>query len=198
MFYSLTGVCTLTGPSFAVIDCGGVGFKCATTLTTLRDITVNEKTTLYTYLNVREDALDLYGFSSLNELDYFKILLSVSGVGPKLALAILSDLTPDKFAAAVSLGDHRVLTKVSGVGAKTAQRIVLELKDKLTSVSNAASVPQNMQPASTVDVALNETAVEALQALGFNKSEASDAVVRCGGGKTVEEILGKALKMLAR
>ena len=198
MFYSLTGVCTLTGPSFAVIDCGGVGFKCATTLTTLRDITVNEKTTLYTYLNVREDALDLYGFSSLNELDYFKILLSVSGVGPKLALAILSDLTPDKFAAAVSLGDHRVLTKVSGVGAKTAQRIVLELKDKLTSVSNAASVPQNMQPASTVDVALNETAVEALQALGFNKSEASDAVVRCGGGKTVEEILGKAHKMLAR
>lgn len=198
MFYSLTGVCTLTGPSFAVIDCGGVGFKCATTLTTLRDITINEKTTLYTYLNVREDALDLYGFSSLNELDYFKILLSVSGVGPKLALAILSDLTPDKFAAAVSLGDHRVLTKVSGVGAKTAQRIVLELKDKLTSVSNAASVPQNMQPASTVDVALNETAVEALQALGFNKSEASDAVVRCGGGKTVEEILQKALKMLAR
>lgn len=198
MFYSLTGVCTFTGGSFAVIDCGGVGFKCLTTLTTLRDITVNEKTTLYTHLNVREDALDLYGFSSLNELEHFKILLSVSGVGPKLALAILSDLTPDKFAAAVSLGDHRVLTKVSGVGAKTAQRIVLELKDKLVSASNVSAAPLDKAPVSPVDVALNETAVEALQALGFNKSEASDAVVRCGGGSTVEEILQKALKMLAR
>lgn len=198
MFYSLTGLVTLTGPGFAVVNCGGVGFKCLTTANTLKELTVEEKTTLYTHLNVREDALDLFAFSTEQELEYFRTLLSVSGIGPKMAISVLSELPPDKLAAAVALGDHRLLTKAPGVGAKIAQRMVLELKDKLPTAGiaklsgeTAASTPSGL------DVALLEDAVTALQALGFNKNEATAAVSRCGGGKTVEEIIGKALRSLS-
>ena len=194
MFYSITGTCTQISVGFAVIDCGGVGFKCFTTMTTLRDIRQGEKATLYTYLKVSEDALDLYGFSTLRELEYFKILIGGAGVGAKSAVAILSDLTPDRFASAVSLGDYKLLTKVNGIGTKTAQRIVLELKDKLASPLAAADGDFDA-PTATVDVSLNEAAVEALVALGFNKSEAASAVAKCGGGASVEEIITKALKM---
>ena len=198
MFYSLTGICAVTGVNYAVIDCSGVGFKCFTTLTTLKNVSVGDKVTLFTHLNVREDALDLYGFYSNTELEHFRILLSVSGVGPKMALAVLSDLTTDKLAAAVATGDYKMLTKVSGVGTKTAQRIVLELKDKLVSSLSDNNVMPDIAGGSSVDVSVNEAAVEALQALGFSKSEASSAVARCGGGSRVEEILPKALKLLAR
>ena len=194
MFYSITGTCTLINVGFAVIDCGGVGFKCFTTMTTLRDIRQGEKATLYTYLKVSEDALDLYGFSTLRELEYFKILIGVSGVGAKSAVAILSDLTPDRFASSVSLGDWKLLTKVNGIGAKTAQRIVLELKDKLASPLSEAGDDIGM-PSANVDVSLNEEAVNALVALGFSKTEAASAVAKCGGGGSVEEIITKALKM---
>ena len=198
MFYSLTGVCAATGTGFAVVDCGGVGFKCMTTLTTLRNIAVGEKVTLYTHLNVREDVLDLYGFSTQEELEHFRTLLGVSGVGPKMALSVLSDLTADRFAAAVVAGDYRLLTKVPGVGTKTAQRIVLELKDKLSAVSAGTVPAASGTEFGVVDVSVNEAAVEALQSLGFGKNEAASAVARCGGGSKVEEVLQKALKLLAR
>ncbi len=199
MFYSLTGTVAHMGSGFAVVDCGGVGFKCMTTTTTLKQLTVGENTTVYTHLNVREDALDLFAFADEAELDYFRILLSVSGIGPKMALSVLSELPPDKLSAAVALGDHRLLTKVPGVGAKIAQRMVLELKDKLPTVMTA-KLPETADTSSVagVDVSLMEDAVVALQALGFNKNEATAAVSRCGGGKTVEEIIGKALRSLSK
>lgn len=198
MFYSLTGVVALNGSGFAVIDCGGVGFKCLTTANTLKNLAVGEKATVFTHLNVREDALDLFAFSTETELEYFRTLLSVSGIGPKMAISVLSELPPDKLSAAVALGDHRLLTKAPGVGAKIAQRMVLELKDKLpTAGVTKLSGDQNAPVSSGLDVALLEDAVTALQALGFNKNEATAAVSRCGGGKTVEEIIGKALRSLS-
>ena len=195
MFYSLTGTVRLLGSGIVVVDCGGVGFKCFTTLTTEKELPDGQTATVYTHLNVREDALDLFGFSTETELDYFRTLLTVSGIGPKMALSVLSELPPDQLSAAVALGDYKKLTKANGVGTKIAQRMVLELKDKLPTAN--AVLPEQNTPAPTgLDVSLLEDAVTALQALGFNKSEATAAVSRTGGGKSVEEIIGKALRSL--
>lgn len=195
MFYSLTGTVRLLSNGVAVIDCGGVGFKCFTTVTTQKDLSEGETATVYTHLNVREDALDLFGFSTETELDFFRTLLTVSGIGPKMALSVLSELPPDQLAAAVALGDYKKLTKANGVGAKIAQRMVLELKDKLPT-ANAVLPAQNAPAPTGIDVSLLEDAVTALQALGFNKNEATAAVSRVGGGTSVEEIIGKALRSL--
>ena len=116
----------------AVVECGGVGYACRTTLSTLSQLqAVGNDVMLYTYLHVREDNIELFGFASQQELNCFKMLISVSGVGPKAALSILSDVTPEKFALLVASEDSKTLTRTKGIGAKTAQRIVLELKDKI-------------------------------------------------------------------
>ncbi len=134
MFYSLTG-------KLAVVECGGVGYRCMTSLTTLSCLPpAGERVTLYTHLNVREDALDLFGFYSMNELDAFKKLIGVSGVGPKSALAILSDMTPDRLALCIASGDAKSLTRAPGVGVKLAQRLILELKDKISKAELASGV----------------------------------------------------------
>ena len=136
MLYSLTGKLAHTEPGLAVIDVGGVAFKCFTSMGTLRALPrLGEKATLFTYLNVREDALDLFGFATQGELNCFKLLTAISGVGPKVGMAILSELTPEDVALAAAAGDAKRFTRVSGVGPKLAQRIVLELKDKVTSFS---------------------------------------------------------------
>ncbi len=132
MFYSIKGTLTHMEPGFAVVECGGVGFKCFTTLSTQRAMPqLGERVKLYTLLNVREDALDLFGFATMMELNCFKMLTAVSGVGPKVGLAILSELSPEQVAMAAASGDSKSLTRANGVGAKLAQRIVLELKDKV-------------------------------------------------------------------
>ena len=132
MIYSVTGTLVHTEPGAAVVDVGGVAFKCMTSMNTLRSLPrLSEKATLYTYLNVREDALDLFGFATKGELSCFKLLTAISGVGPKVGLAILSQLTPEDVAMAAAAGDAKRFTKASGVGPKLAQRIVLELKDKV-------------------------------------------------------------------
>ena len=131
MIYSLDGTLTYFDQNFAVVSCGGVGFKCFTTLTTLQSLPgVGKPVQLYTYLSVREDALDLYGFTTAAELDCFKLLISVNGVGPKAALAILSELSADRLAVCIAGGDAKSLTRAPGIGKKIAERIVLELKDK--------------------------------------------------------------------
>lgn len=132
MFYSVSGILIHAEPAFAVVECGGVGFKCFTSMSTQRSLPqIGEKVKLFTYLSVREDALDLFGFCTMTELNCFKMLTSVSGVGAKVGVSILSELTPEQVAMAVAGGDSKTLSRASGVGPKLAQRIALELKDKV-------------------------------------------------------------------
>ena len=130
MFYSLTGKLVHMEPGVVAVECGGVAFKCFTSMNTQKNMPrIGETATVYTHLNVREDALDLYGFSTKSELNCYKMLTTISGVGPKAALSILSEMTPEGVAMAAASGDSKKFTKASGVGPKLAQRIVLELKD---------------------------------------------------------------------
>ena len=131
MFYYLNGVVAHVAPFLAVIDCGGVGYACRTTNNTLSHLQKGKPAKLYTHLNVREDAMELFGFSTENELNCFQLLTSVSGVGPKAALSILSAATPESLAMSIITGDEKALTVAQGIGKKIAQRIILELKDKL-------------------------------------------------------------------
>ncbi len=198
MFYSLTGKIIYKDENSVAVLCGGVGFKCFTTRSTLAKISAstNSEETLFTHLNVREDALDLFGFCTNEELDAFKLLLGVSGVGPKAALAILSELTPDSFAVAVASGDTKAITQANGVGPKLAQRIVLELKDKIANVSFISEESSNISGAVS-QVASNSNAQEAiaaLTALGYTQTEASVAISKLAPTLSVEELIKNALK----
>jgi len=196
MIYSLNGVLTHAEPSYAVIECGGVGFKCSTTLNTNRKLPkIGGQARLLTYLFVREDALDLYGFSDEKELSCFKMLISVSGVGPKAALSILSESTPEKFAFYIAAGDSRSLTRAPGVGNKLAQRIVLELRDKIKGAQAAEGLL--LEDAGVISASGSvEEAVGALMVLGYSKSDAVAAASKCDPALTVEEILRQSLKRL--
>ncbi len=198
MFYSLTGEIVYRDSSSVAISCSGVAFRCYTTLTTLNELSDKKgEVTLYTYLCVREDALDLFGFYGEDELDCFKMLIAISGVGPKAALAVLSELTPDRLAFAVSKGDSKAITKAQGVGPKIAQRIVLELKDKMKSVltENDISQPEgeylDLQSMNNVS-----EAVEALVMLGYTQSQASSAVSKLDKSLSVEKLITQALRIL--
>ena len=131
MFYYLSGTLAHIEPYLAVIDCGGVGYACRTTSYTLSALKKGDKGKLFTHLNVREDAMELYGFATQEELNLFQQLISVSGVGPKAALSILSASTPANLALSIITGDEKALTCAQGIGKKIAQRVILELKDKL-------------------------------------------------------------------
>lgn len=200
MFYSITGTIVYVDTQSIAIDCHGVAFKCMTTLCTLRQVGEKGSTaTLYTYLNVREDALDLFGFSTEQELDCFKILISVSGVGPKAGLAILSELTPEKLALSIATGDSKAITRAQGVGPKLAQRIVLELKDKLAKGLELSGTTPEIQAAGIASASGNQAeAVSALAMLGYSQSEASVAVSKLDGNLSVEDLIKQALKILSR
>lgn len=178
----------------------GVAFKCSTTLTTLKKI--GEKgsvATLYTYLNVREDALDLFGFYTEQEMECFKLLISVSGVGPKAALSILSELSPEKLALSLATGDSKAITKAQGVGPKLAQRIVLELKDKLAKgLEMPAATPEIEAAGLAASDGNAAEAVSALTMLGYSQSEAAMAVSKLDGTLPVEDLIRQALKTLSR
>ena len=139
MFYYVNGTVAETGPNLAVIDCGGVGYACATTNYTLSQLKKGERAKLYTHLHVREDIFELYGFSSQAELNSFRMLIGVSGVGPKAALSVLSAATPQNLALSIVTGDEKALTAAPGIGKKIAQRIILELKDKLAKEQSSFS-----------------------------------------------------------
>lgn len=196
MIYSVQGTLIHLEPRFAVISCGGVGFRLAVTANTVRQLPpVGQEAMLYTILNVREDALELYGFADQAELGCFRQLTSISGVGPKAANTILSELSPDKVAMAVTGGDYKLLTRAQGVGPKLAQRIVLEMKDKVGAVAAAG----NAEQAGAVSVSGNaEQAVRALTVLGFTAGEASAAVARLDSTLSVEAMVKTALKSLSR
>ncbi len=197
MFYSVTGKIIKTFASAVAVECSGVAFKINTSLNTLKKIGgEGNKATLYTYLSVREDALDLFGFCDEDELECFKLLISVSGVGPKAALSILSLLTPESLALAVASGDAKAVTKAQGVGPKIAERVVRELNGKLSSFEFS----DNGELSDIADVSLNSDkseAVGALQFLGYSQSEASRAVASVKGDFTVEEVIKKALNILS-
>lgn len=198
MFYSVTGNIVATDASSVAVECSGVAFKCNASLNTLKKIgSTGNKVTLYTYLSVKEDALDLFGFYDLQELDCFKLLIAISGVGPKAALAVLSEMTPERLALAVSNNDHKAVTKAQGVGSKLAQRIVLELKGKLTvgiSEDDASAVADFSQDSSSNI----KEAVSALQFLGYTQYDASKAVKSLDPSLSVEEMIKKALVLLAK
>lgn len=194
MFYSLTGKIVHTEPGFAVVDVGGVAFKCATSMGTLRTLRLNGSATLYTHLNVREDALDLFGFLTQGELNCFKLLTGISGVGPKVGIAILSELTPENVALAAAAGDSKRFTKASGVGPKLAQRIVLELKDKVKSLSASGLNMEELQAGGPSASGSAAQAVEALVTLGYSPSDAAAAVGRLDSALPPEELIRLALK----
>lgn len=144
MIYSITGKVIHTELNMVVIKCNNIGYKCFTTSSTISKLSAGEdEVTLYTYLHVREDALDLFGFADNAELNCFKILISVSGVGPKVGLAILSELSPDKLMIAIASGDVKAIQRAPGVGPKLAQRIALELKDKVKGITSQNDLSDN-------------------------------------------------------
>ena len=202
MLYSVKGELIHLEPKMAVVSCGGVGFRLQITMNTARQLpAIGGEAMLYTVMNVREDAIELFGFADQQELNSFKLLTAISGVGPKVGLSILSELTPERVALAVASGDYKALTKAAGVGPKLAQRIVLELKDKVGGLAtSSADMGGISAPAvGVVSAAGNATqAVEALTVLGFTAGEASQAVGRLDSAQPVEVLVRDALKMLAR
>ncbi len=197
MLYSLTGEIVNIDQNGFAIQCGGVAFFCFSTMNTLQKIGAKgTQTTVFTYLNVREDAMELYGFYTKNELDAFRQLITVSGVGPKAGLAILSVLTPDKLALSIASGDVKAITKAQGVGAKIAQRIVLELKNKFSAelTEEQSDMVAAIQSADTS--ADFSEAIEALIQLGYSRSEAASALSKLDKSLSVEELIRLALKSL--
>ena len=201
MFYYVNGTVAETGPNLAVIDCGGVGYACATTNYTLSQLKKGERAKLYTYLHVREEIFELYGFSSQAELNSFKMLIGVSGVGPKAALAVLSSTSPQNLALSIVTGDEKALTVAQGIGKKIAQRIILELKDKLK-LEDAFEMKLAHQQEEAAEGASDlrdsrQEAVEALVALGYSSADALRAVRKVPEdvpADDVEAILRAALK----
>ena len=196
MISSLNGKLIYKDNSFAVVECGGVGFRCSITKNTLSKLPSNGSDVfLHTYLSVREDALDLYGFFGSDELNSFKLITSVNGVGAKIGIAILSEFTPENLSMYIAAGDAKMLTRASGVGIKLAQRIVLELRDKVavgTASANVAGVSGSAAP-----VGNTGEAVAALVSLGYSQGEAASAVSRLDGSMSVEDMIKAALKTLA-
>jgi Holliday junction DNA helicase RuvA len=198
MFYYLKGTVASLEPYLAVIDCGGVGYACNTTGSSLASLKVGEEATLYTYLHVREDLFDLYGFSTKNELSCFKLLLGISGVGPRAALSILSVCTPERLAMAVITGDEKALTSAQGIGKKIAQRIILELKDKIAKEQIPGGPVSSPGAASSPQSKAGEASA-ALAVLGFSAAEAAEALRGIDTeAHPLEEIIKMALKKMVR
>ena len=199
MFYYLNGVVAEMEANLAVIDCGGVGYACATTNYTLSQLKKGERAKLYTYMNVREDAVELFGFATQSELHSFKLLLSVSGVGPKAALSILSANTPANLAMAVVMGDEKALTAAPGIGKKIAQRIILELKDKLAKEQPSFSGDTGIMPSIAVPDDKVREAGAALAVLGYSASEVAAALKGIDmDALPLEEIIRQALKRMVK
>lgn len=199
MFYYLNGVVAEMEANLAVIDCGGVGYACATTNYTLSQLKKGERAKLYTYMNVREDAVELFGFASQSELHSFKLLLGVSGVGPKAALSILSANTPANLAMAVVMGDEKALTAAPGIGKKIAQRIILELKDKLAKEQPSFSGDTGIIPSIAVPDDKAREASTALAVLGYSASEVAAALKGIDmDALPLEEIIRQALKRMVK
>ena len=201
MFYYLEGTVAEILPYLAVVDCGGVGYACKTTNNTLAALKKGQKGKLYTYLHVAEGIFDLYGFSSQNELNSLKLLLGVSGVGPKAALAILSVGTPETLAMAIVTGDEKALTAAPGIGKKIAQRIILELKDKMAKETSSGLDFSGGKGAPAPAVFSNKAteAAQALAVLGYSTQEVHTALKGVDvENLSLEEIIRQSLKKMVK
>lgn len=201
MFYYLSGQVAHIGPNLAVIDCGGVGYACRTTSFTQAALHVGEKGKLFTHLHVREDAMELYGFASQEELHLFEQLISVSGVGPKAALSILSSSTPANLALSIITGDDKALTVAPGIGKKIAQRVILELKDKLAKEQGTAIAGESYAGTGTTVIPENKLSESsaALAVLGYSQAEINLALKGLDlSAMTLEEIIKSALKKMMK
>lgn len=208
MYYYIKGELVVSTPSMAVIDAHGVGYKMTISENTYRALprpNDHHSTTLYTHLSVREDGVELFGFSDEQELSSFKLLLSVSGVGPKAAMSILSLLTPEQFALAVCTDDKKTISKASGIGPKTAARIILELRDKLMKeksleeeLSSALSEHSSGETGALSRPNISE-ALDALLVLGYTRAEAKKALGSIDTqALSIEDIIKEALKRLMK
>ena len=201
MYYYVFGTVAHVEPYLAVIDCGGVGYACRTTSYTLSQIKKGDKARLHTCLSVREDAMDLYGFATQEELKLFQQLISVSGVGPKAALGILSSSSPANLAMSIITGDEKSLTAAPGVGKKIAQRVILELKDKLAKGQTISASGENVAgPAMTIipQNKLSEASA-ALAVLGYSQTEINVALKGVDiDGQPLEQVIRLALKNMVK
>lgn len=196
MFYHLEGIVSDIDINLAVIDCGGVGYAVSTTANTLSKLKVKDRAKLFISEYIKEDCFDLYGFASLSEKRCFEMLLTVSGIGPKAAQAILSTSTPESLAIAIMNGDEKAITVAQGVGKKIAQRVILELKDKVSKEANTvtAEMPAVMNAA---DGDSRNDAIAALMVLGYSASEINGVLRRMDvSGLSTEQIVKIALKNL--
>ena len=196
MIYSVKGTLINIESGFAVVECGGIGYKINTTLTTQKQLKLNSTVTLFTYMNVREDAVELFGFYSKGELSTFKMLISISGVGPKVALAILSELSSEQIAISVSANDYKTLTRASGVGPKLAQRIVLELKDKIKGITVDGSDGVIAKGSVIADTGNISKAVAALAVLGYSAADVTPVLSKLDPSLTVEQLISATLKQM--
>ena len=199
MYYYVNGTVAEIEAGLAVIDCSGVGYACATTNYTLSQLKKGERAKLYTYLNVREDAMEMFGFASQSELRSFKMLIGVSGVGPKAALSILSSTTPQQLSMAVVMGDEKALTAAPGIGKKIAQRIILELKDKLIKEQGGFEAGSGAAAAMPAQNNKAGEAAAALAVLGYGSQEIAAALKGIDmDALPLEEIIRQSLKKMVK
>lgn len=207
MFYYINGKLAHLDPTFAVIDAGGIGYKLTISSTTHaampHRLTTQEPpdVKLYTYMAVREDGIELFGFMTEDELSYFKLLITVSGVGPKAAISILSEMTPAKLAIAICSDDKKAISRANGIGPKTAARIILELKDKLKGqsfIDTEGTIAAEELSTSTPS-GKRKDAEDALTVLGYSRNEAAAALRTINTDELeLDEIIRQALKKLMR
>ena len=201
MFYYLSGTVAHIDANLAVIDCGGVGYACKTTSYTIASLKRGEKGKLFTHLNVREDAMELFGFATQEELNLFQQLISVSGVGPKAALSILSSTSPANLALSIITGDEKALTCAPGIGKKIAQRVILELKDKLAKGQTLGGGGESYGGTGVTIIPENKSseAAAALAVLGYSQAEINLALKGIDISElTLEQIIKAALKMMMK
>lgn len=192
MISYIKGIITYKTNTFVVVECNGIGYKIFVSSATLSSLNENETIMIYTFMNVKEDDISLFGFLTQQEQTIFHQLLSVSGIGPKGALAFLSEMTPEEIIIAILSEDIKTLSKAPGIGKKTAQRLILELKDKV-------KTEEITQQTSQKDTSEKWEAVEALTSLGYSRSEAVQAVNACyKEGLSVEETLKLSFKKLTK
>ena len=196
MFYYLKGKVAALEPYLAVIDCSGIGFACNTSMRTLKKKKKGQETTLYTYCNIREDAFDIYGFISPAEIRCFRMLVGVSGVGPKAALSILSANAPEDLAMAIASGNEKALTLAPGVGKKLAQRIILELKDKIGKELSSPELGLDVRIVQAgQDNGKSNDVAAALSVLGYSPAEIASALRKVDiSSLSLEEAIREVLK----
>lgn len=197
MFYYISGTLALKGEGYVVIDANGIGYKILTSVYSIEKLSNNGEVKMYTYMYIREDICDLYGFASEEELNMFTLLIGVSGIGPKAAVAILSTMSPSDVALAIVSGDTKAITRAQGVGPKVAQRILLELKDKIKNEQMLSGAVSG-DDAVPVSFGASNEAVEALCVLGYSSIEAKQALSGIDMSMDLELIIKEALKKLMK